>query len=152
METSELNVIYQGLEGKVFSEKINKQICKLIDNNNLERNTDILPEIAVAILKETVNEEDFIKAKEIIGYIGAHKKYGSMAHIDILVIDTKQREKGLGTMLIKHMCSTLLELGYTSFSSEVAADNVDVFYAGIVTFQNASAPLRRSESCVHPHH
>lgn len=90
-------------------------IINLIKTSNLQCNTNELPQYGVAVQsKET---------QELEGYIGAHGKYGNVAHIDILVVDSGTRDKGMGTYLIHEMCNLLIDAGYTSFTAEVEADN-----------------------------
>ena len=103
-------VVYQP-----FSEDFHSQIVNLIKESGLVCNTKELPRYGVAIVSQ-----DF---GHVIGYAGGHGKYGTVAHIDILVVDSGTREKGIGTILINKVCHLLLEAGYTNFTAEVEASN-----------------------------
>ena len=98
-----------------FDNVIKKSAINLIKTSDLQCNTDELPQYGVAVQSK--------KTQELEGYIGAHGKYGDVAHIDILVVGSGTRDKGLGTCLINEMCNLLIELNYTSFTAEVEADN-----------------------------
>ena len=91
------------------------QIKVLIEASDLVCNTEELPEYGVAVRPKGT--------WDITGYIGGHGKYGKVAHVDILVVDSGTRDKGIATLLINDICKEFLEEGYTSFTAEVEADN-----------------------------
>ncbi len=109
-----------------------KHIKNLIEDNDMECNTGVLPEFGIVAFAK---ESD--KPAKIVGYIGAHRKYGDSGHIDIFVVDSRFRNHDIGCNILEELLSMLQTCGIRKFSATVDHDNDNA----ISLYKSLAAPL-----------
>ena len=103
-----------------YIEEHGPELRKFIDSQDMECKTLTFPEFGVVAF-DTISHD--CNDWYVIGYIGAHRKYGKKGHIDMFVVKENRRGNKVGPQMARMLFDTLSRAGMDSFTAHTEMDN-----------------------------
>jgi ribosomal protein S18 acetylase RimI-like enzyme len=90
-------------------------VKNFIIDNDMECDTGQLPNFGAVTIT--------LEERQIVGYMGGHRKYGSHGHLDIFVVQEGLRSNQIGSMTALALFEMFTAIGIKSFTASVMQDN-----------------------------